>query len=186
MLISKFNNSDVDAKILSIEEGYNILLPKQYRDFLYKYNGGYTPKTKFKVNKISSDIKGFYGVGNVKLSLDNIELNEWIEKDLFPIASDSFGNYIAIGIKNEYYNKIYFCNHEANWKIDCIGDELNSFLNHCKSDQISEASRKSVEEREEALRKKGREAIITESLRQMWQAEIEKYSNMIQEEVEVL
>lgn len=185
MLISKFSNNNIGIAILNIEERYDIALPKQYREFLFKYNGGYTPKTKFKINKIASDIRGFYGVGNIELSLDRMALNEWIEKSIFPIACDSFGNYIAIGIKDEYYNKIYFCNHEANWKINCISNDFKSFLACCKSDKISDASRKSVKEREETLIRKGKGANITDALRQMWQTEFEKYSNMIQEEVKI-
>ena len=48
---------------------------------------------------------------------------------------------------------------------------------------ISEASRRSIKEREDALIAKGRDNIITDDLRKMWQAEIVKYGNMVQEEV---
>lgn len=48
MLISKFSNNDVIKKIVDIEREHNIILPNQYKDFLCKYNGGYTPKTKLK------------------------------------------------------------------------------------------------------------------------------------------
>ena len=33
--------------------------------FLHKYNGGHTPKTKFNARGISSDLRGFFGVGDV-------------------------------------------------------------------------------------------------------------------------
>lgn len=59
MLISKFSNCNVEEKIIDIEKQYKIILPTQYKNFLHKYNGGYTPKTKFKVGKISSDLRGF-------------------------------------------------------------------------------------------------------------------------------
>ena len=59
MLISKFLNSNVEEKIAAIERKYEIILPAQYKKFLDKYNGGYTPKTKFKAGKISSDLWGF-------------------------------------------------------------------------------------------------------------------------------
>lgn len=80
MLISKFSNCNVEEKIIDIEKQYKIILPTQYKNFLHKYNGGYTPKTKFKVGKISSDLRGFFGIGDVKLSLDDIELGDWLEK----------------------------------------------------------------------------------------------------------
>ena len=83
MLISKFN-TDVPNLSDMIESEYSISLPDEYKLFLNKYNGGYTPKTKFKIGRISSDIKGFYGVGNVKLSLSNLNVKDWIDVGLFP------------------------------------------------------------------------------------------------------
>ena len=185
MLISKFSNCGVEEKIIDIEKQYNIVLPTQYKDFLHRYNGGYTPKTKFKVGKISSDIKAFWGVGDVKLSIEHIKLSEWIEKNFFPIACDSFGNYIVIGLSNDGAGKIYFCDHEHGNKAEYIIGSLKEFFEVCKSEKINEASRRSIKEREEALIAKGRESIITDELRKMWQAEIDKYGSMIQEEVRV-
>lgn len=183
MLISKFADENVDEKVKELEEKYIISLPNQYKDFLCKYNGGYTPKTKFKVGEISSDIRGFYGVGNVKLSFDTIQIGEWIEKNLLPIAIDSFGNYLLIGLRNDGNGKIFFCNHEAGNEVECIAENLKNFFKYCKSEKISETSKLSIKEREDALIARGRGAIITDALREMWQAEIEKYGNMIQEEV---
>lgn len=185
MLISKFKNADIEQEILKVEEKYDVVLPQQYKDFLCKYNGGHTPKTKFKVGKISSDIRAFYGLGEVPFSFHTLDMKEWIENKLLPIACDSFGNYILIGLSNEGYGKIYFSNHEAGNKRDCIGDDLISFLKHCKSDKICEAAKKSIKEREAALIAKGRGSIITDDLRKMWQDEIDKYGNMIQEKVEI-
>ena len=51
MLISKFSSCNVQQRILDIEKQYHIVLPMQYRCFLYKYNGGHTPKTKFNVRE---------------------------------------------------------------------------------------------------------------------------------------
>lgn len=185
MLISKFKNADVEQEILKVEEKYDIALPQQYKDFLCKYNGGHTPKTKFRVGKISSDIRAFYGLGEVPFSFRTLDMKEWIENKLLPIGCDSFGNYILIGLSNEGYGKIYFSNHEAGDKLVCIGDDFISFLKHCKSDKISAATKRSIKERETALIAKGRGSIITDDLRKMWQDEIDKYGNMIQEEVEL-
>lgn len=181
MLISKFSNCNVEEKIIDIERRYEIILPTQYKNFLHKYNGGYTPKTKFKVGKISSDLRGFFGIGDVKLSLDNVELEEWLEKNIFPIACDSFGNYLVIGLSNDDAGKIYFCDHEKG--NEYLTENLKDFFECCKSEKISDASRRSIKEREEALIAKGRGKIITDDLRKMWQAEIDKYGSMAQEEV---
>lgn len=185
MLISKFLNCNVEEIVRDIERRYEIILPTQYKNFLYKYNGGYTPKTKFKAGRISSDLRGFFGIGDVELSLDNVGLGEWIEKNIFPIACDLFGNYIVIGLNNDDAGKVYFCDHEKGNKTEYITENLKNFVECCKSEKISEASRRSIKEREDALVAKGRGNIITDDLRKMWQAEIDKYGSMIQEEVVV-
>lgn len=183
MLISKFGNNDVIDKIIDMEKEYDIILPNQYKDFLCKYNGGYTPKTKFKIRNVSSDIRGFYGVGNVELSLNDIELEKWVDKGVLPIACDSFGNYVIIGLHNSNNGKIYFCDHEIGYKKTFIAEDLKTFFKYCKSEIISENSRRSIKEREEELIARGRGHVITDGLRKMWQAEIDKYGNMMQEEV---
>jgi hypothetical protein len=53
----------------------------------------------------------------------------------------------------------------------------------CKSEKTNDASKRTIKEREDALIAKGRGNIITDDLRKMWQAEIDKYGNMTQEEV---
>lgn len=183
MLISKFINSGIEEKIESVERQYEIVLPEQYKGFLNKYNGGFTPKTKFKVGKVSSDVRGFFGIGDVKLSIDSIEIEEWVEKNVFPVGCDSFGNYIVVGLCDDNFGKIYFCDHEKGYEIENIANDLKDFLKVCKSEEISDASRRSIKEREEALIAKGRGHIITDELRKMWQAEIDKFANMVQEEV---
>ncbi len=183
MLISKFAGKNLTEQITALETEYHITLPSQYRDFLSKYNGGDTPKTKCKAGRISSDVRGFYGVGDVKLSFHSMELKQWIDKSFFPIAGDSFGNYYVIGLDAEHYGKLFFCDHEQENKMEYVAENLKEFLRHCKSEKISEASKRSIKEREEELIAKGRGDIITDGLRQMWQAEIDKYANMVQEEV---
>lgn len=121
--------------------------------------------------------------GDVKLSLDTVELEEWLENKVFPIACDSFGNYIVVGVYNEDIGKIYFCDHENGNKAEYVAEDFKEFVRCCKSEKISETSRRSIKEREEALIAKGRGDIITEDLRKMWQAEIDKYGSMVQEEL---
>ena len=183
MLISKFSNYNAKEKVGDIERRYKIILPAEYKEFLCKYNGGYTPKTKFKSGRISSDVRGFFGVGDVGLSLDNLRLEEWVEKSVFPIASDSFGNYIVIDLSNNGAGKIFFCDHEKGNEAEYIASDLKGFLKECKSERISEASRRSIKERENILIAKGRGDVITDDLRKIWRAEIDKYEGMVQEEV---
>lgn len=181
MLISKFstNNPIKEEDIIFLERKYSISLSEDYKNFLLLYNGGYTPKTKFRINKVSSDIRGFFGIGDVPLSLENTKINEWVEKNLFPIASDSFGNYIVINNKGE----IFFSDHEKNFKTTFLADNIKKFFMKCKSEIISENSKKSIQEREQELIAAGRADIISDGLRKIWQAEIDKYSKMVQEEI---
>lgn len=63
MLISKFYDSTIDIKkeIQNIEMEYHIVLPNQYKDFLMRYNGGYTPKTNFRIKKCLRIYEAFLG-----------------------------------------------------------------------------------------------------------------------------
>lgn len=183
MLISKFLNCSMETNILSMENKYKITLPVHYKNFLMDYNGGYTPKTKFKVKRISSDIRGFFGIGNVKMSFDSIDIQNWLIDGYLPIASDSFGNYVILSVNGIDSEKVYFWDHEQGNRLELIAENFAKFVAICKSERISESSVLSIKEREEALIARGRGHIITDGLRKMWQAEIDKYSGMIQEEV---
>ena len=54
-------------------------------------------------------------MGGVKLSLNTLDLREWLDKKILPIACDSFGNYIVIGLDDQNTGKIYFCDHEMGY-----------------------------------------------------------------------
>ena len=183
MLISKFPNCNVQQRIVDIEKQYCIVLPVQYKKFLHKYNGGYTPKTKFAVRGISSDLRGFFGVGDVALSLDKLKLGGCLQDNLLPIACDSFGNYILIGLSNEDTGNIFFCDHEKGNKVEYLTETLKQFIECCRSEKIGKTRIRSIKEREDALIANGRGHVITDALREMWQAEIDKYGSVEQEEL---
>lgn len=184
LMISKFiePNTDIEREVLDIEKKYNISLPEQYKGFLLKYNGGYTPKTGFRVARESSDLRGFYGVGNAKMCYEDWDLEEWIEKKLFPIACDSFGNYILIGLE-EKDGKIYFADHEKGYATKLLTDDLKQFIKCCKSEVVGPEFTEPIEEREKFLIARGRGHIICDELRKIWQAEIDKYKDIKQEKV---
>lgn len=183
MLISKFSCENIEEAINNIESEYGITLPHQYKIFLHKYNGGYTPKTKFEIGKTASDVRGFYGFGDVELSINNVDIGAFIVAEFFPIAKDSFGNTILIGVGKKDYGKIFFCDHEQGNSIEYVTEDLKQFVDCCKSDRISESAKRSIKEREDILIAKGKGNVITDELRKMWQAEIDKYGSMVQEEV---
>ncbi len=83
MLIAKYlnPNSDIEEMIKHFEDEYKISLPLQYRTFLQKYNGGYTPKTSLKIKKFFTDITAFYGFGDAKSRLEDIvDLRDFLKK----------------------------------------------------------------------------------------------------------
>lgn len=180
MLISKFSTDSAEVHIARLEQKCGIALPRKYKNFLRKYNGGYTPKTGFEVGEISSDLRGFFGTGNVGLRFDDLPLSEWVNNNLLPVACDSFGNLVVINLGD---GSVHFYDHEEENNLKYLTTNFEEFLCCCTSEKISSASRRSIKEREETLIAKGRGHIITDALRQMWQAEIDKYDGLLQEEV---
>lgn len=172
MLISKFDLTGISEKIEAFEERLGKKLPEQLCEFLMKYNGGETPNTNFSYNNVSSDVRAFYGLGKVKYSFDNVDLIVSQGKIYIPFACDSFGNEMIIDLQS---GAVFFMNHEKD-RLEQIANDLRGFIYICESKGISHESLKSVEEREQDLLKKGRGKIITDDLREMWKAEIEKYS----------
>ncbi len=181
MLISKNANKCDDKDIKNLEERFGFNLSLQYLNFIKKYNGGYTPKTEIRIGRISTDIRAFIGFGSPEYSFSDLDIEEWIDRKLVPIAVDSFGNYFAMN--NE--GNVCFCDHEAGFSSKIVSDDFLKFIKSAKSGMISERAKRTVEEREADLISKGRGHVITESLRQTWKEEYEKYVNMIQEEVKI-
>jgi len=181
MQISKFDIENADDKISVYEDVIGMKLPDQMSSFIRRYNGGDTPNTSFRCGGISSDVKGFYGLGKVKYSLDKIRPFEQGGNSYLPIALDSFGNDIVIALQT---GKVAFHDHE-NQKITLLSDDLKGFISSCDSKPISSGAVKSVEQRERELIDKGRGHIITDALRDMWRAEIDRYGIMDLERVSI-
>ena len=91
MLISKFDTADIEEKITDLECQYKIVLPDQYKQFLYKYNGGETPETSFRLARVSSDVCGFFGLGVSNLYyqfehyFDDDEISVFVSEGIFCI-----------------------------------------------------------------------------------------------------
>lgn len=179
MLISKFNGNNILELMETYEELLKIKFPTELCKFIKKYNGGETPETKFNHNGISSDLKAFYGLGQVKYSYSDVEIIDYEEKKYLPFAFDSFGNQLVIDISSE---EVCFQDHESG-SIRRLVNSLTEFINICESSYINTEQVKSVEERERELINNGRGNIITDELRGMWRAEIEKYKSINQEKV---
>ena len=194
MMIAKFDTKGIEEKILEFESRYNIRLSEQYRSFLLKYNGGITPETEFKYKKTSSDIRAFYGIGqNINYySFDNVfenvlkdilPLTTFIELHILPIAEDSWGNYITIGIGDENRGKVYFCDHEKGMKIKLLTETFSEFLQKCKSNEFEPSSVLSPEEWENKMIADGKEAFITDFTRKIVTETYNLYHGIHLEEV---
>ena len=178
MLISKFSTNNVDEKIKEFEIAREIKIPKQLKQFLLKYNGGETPDTSFSCGGESSDIVAFYGLGDVKYSYNGVDIHDNNKDSLLPIACDSFGNDILIGLTS---GEIYFRDHETN-NFTKLAQDLRTFIENCISEAITPSE--TIKEREKRLISEGRENIITDELRALWQAEIDKSRAIMQEKVD--
>lgn len=179
MKISKFGITNAEEIISVYEDAIGMRLPEELSLFIKKYNGGETPNTRFKCEQISSDVKGFYGFGNVKFSLDKVKPLEYYERKYLPIALDSFGNDIVMDLQT---GEVVFSDHETG-NLTVLCDDLRSFISICNSEPASSNAVKSVEQRERELIDRGRGNIITDTLRDMWRAEIDKYEAMDLENV---
>lgn len=105
------------------------------------------------------------------------------KRNMLPIASDVFGNHIAIGIGKKNYGRIFFCDHEMGDKPECDWKDLKTLLNCCKSEIVDKTRIRSIEEREAGMIAQGRGDCVTEAMRQFWQKSIDWYNQLNQEEV---
>ena len=188
MLISKFNNTDVGKFIIRFEEKHNFIFPTQYKVFLLNYNGGRTPNTNFRINKISSDLSGFFGFGNAddyynyKYIESVLGFNNWIETGMLPIGKNVFGDYIMIGINyKDKEGKIFFHYHDREDKYIELSETFGAFVNKCRSKKIGHI--RTIEERQQDMIKNGLGDKITAESLKGWQAEIDEYANLHQEEL---
>ena len=186
MLIAKFLNPniDIEKEIELFERKHSVLLPIQYRTFLKRYNGGLTPETKACVKRFSEIVDAFYGVGNAEWKLEGIvRLSEWIGKGWLPIAYNGWGDYFAIGLNGEDEGKIYYFDYGRGYRKKFLADDLKHFFDCCKSGELNPVCFMSVEEREADLIARGKGKNITEGLKEAWQEQLDKYKDMVREEV---
>lgn len=176
MLISKFQKTSAEEIVRQLGH-----IPQQLQMFLEKYNGGETPETSFSIGNISSDIVGFYGIGAVKYSYSDVSTVRYKDTVFLPIAFDSFGNQIVISIED---GEIRFLDHEKENEPAMLCRNLHEFIDNVQSSPVNPNHVKPVEQREEELRARGKENIISDALRDLWKKEIAKYSNIHQEPVE--
>lgn len=140
VMIFENEGSLSEEDIVKLEKKLKFYFPKDYRSFLLEYNGGYPEPDSFNFfdGREGADIQSFFGISkDVDYDILKVYKNfkKRIPNILFPIACDSGGNLICIGIKDEFEGKIYFWDHEKEKNvpdfsnITLISNSFNIFLN---------------------------------------------------------
>ena len=176
--IFPYDTEGVDQAIAEFESDFEIKLPEKYKEFLLKYNGGNSLQTSFSINRKTSDIKAFYGFNkaskynNFQYLIENGFLEEFTDRGFIPIAKDSFGNSIILGVTEKNFNQIAFFDHESQIvkPLEISFEELLSKLKS-KKKKI-----RTIEERIADMKAVGSKKEITPGLKAIWQEEIDKYA----------
>ncbi len=181
MLISKFKQENEEVNTAELEALVGLKLPEQYLIFLKKYNGGHTPDTNW-TGKCKNDVRAFYGFNvkdknwDIAHNLTYISVQDLIKENRFPIAENCFGDAFCLDCSD---GSVWFVAHDSP-KNKKIADDFKSFVAGCKSKKIGHI--RTIEERRKCLFDNfGEEP--TEAQLKGWQAEIDEYSKMVQEEV---
>jgi len=187
MLISRFCTDNIKEDIKKFEDEYKFEFPEQYKRFLIAYNGGETPDSEFRINKISSDISGFFGLGKADdlYNYSQFEklghFQDFLEDSVIPIGENSFGDYILLGIGEENNGKVFYRHHDKPKKDIMLTNDFITFTKKCKSEKIGYIM--TIEERKEMLIRNGKEKNITPDWIEAWQEEIDRYANIHQEKL---
>lgn len=93
-------------------------LPKEYVDFLMKYNGGYVEDAVSVYHNNGEQkflVTSLFGLGlesNLDL-LNQLEIyKERVPLNCIPIARDAGGNIVCLNLSSDRYGNVYFWNHE--------------------------------------------------------------------------
>lgn len=108
-----------EEDILKAEQEIQILIPKEYRTFLKKHNGGhpspcdyYRPLEENKTEKVLDSVGNFYGLeGTCNLICVYKEYKDRMPSEMFPIAGVG-GCQICLCREGKNEGKIYFWDSE--------------------------------------------------------------------------
>ncbi|MFF2484307.1 SMI1/KNR4 family protein [Paenibacillus sp. NPDC058071] len=110
----------------SIEQRYEISFPEVYKQFLLRY-GNFTFEQEIRFRTIEKtpwsqddNLESFSSFFVLSDESNNLEKKieqyyDRIPTSVLPIADDSAGNLICIGVRGNYQGKIYFWDHENEW-----------------------------------------------------------------------
>ncbi|SFF35996.1 SMI1 / KNR4 family (SUKH-1) [Paenibacillus algorifonticola] len=106
-------------KIELFELEHGIKFTELYKKFIQDFNGGYPVPNMFKVSDEQGEgvLNLFYGIGDMYSNLeDYLDIYEdRLPNGFIPIGNDPGGNVICLGINKEFYETIYFWDHEEEY-----------------------------------------------------------------------
>lgn len=109
-----------EEDILKAEQEMQTMIPKEYREFLKKHNGGHPSPCDFyisidtnnKIKKIQASISKFYGLeGTYNLAWNYKEYKDRMPSEMFPIAEVGGCN-ICLCREGNNQGKVYFWDSE--------------------------------------------------------------------------
>lgn len=106
------------AQLSTYQMTHGITIPQSYQRFLLRHNGGKPSNDRLVVPNWyghSTCISMFYGVtSNTEYDLASIVGNtrQYLPATLFPIAEDSAGNLLCLGLGAVNEGRVFFWNHE--------------------------------------------------------------------------
>ena len=99
-----------------VERGLEVVFPEEYRAFLAEHNGGHPQPEAFRMP--SGDVEMVDRFLGIRPGEHN-DLTRYVgvyqarvPRELVPVAHDSFGNLICIGVRGAYTGKVFFWDHD--------------------------------------------------------------------------
>ncbi|MFC9777504.1 SMI1/KNR4 family protein [Paenibacillus chitinolyticus] len=131
-------------QVENFEKTNEIELPKLYKDFLLEYNGGRVEPNVFKISSDEGEsaLNVFYGIGNMKNNLEKKIgfFEEILEIGFIPIARDSGGNQVCLGIREEFHDQIFFWIHDEEYddamdNMHFLANNIQEFIDSLYADE---------------------------------------------------
>ncbi len=122
-----------EEDLIDIQKKFNIKFPQNYKNLIFKYNGGITEDSEFFKGLLS--IK--FGNNTVESIINTHQIVEKnIPKELLPIAYDWSGNIITLSLKEGADSgKIYAFYFDVD-RVEKIADSLEELLGVKNIDEL--------------------------------------------------
>lgn len=170
-----------------LEQQLGIVFPDDYKQFLIKYNGGWTPNTTIYFRDFSFGLNSLYGVGRAKNTANinflmnsgvSVIVDEFFESllDGFFTIGDWFGSryYIGVNPNSNEFGTIYYMNEDRQGYC-FVASSFKDFVYLAKTPNFYVGC---VEENIEYMNNIGWGKEIDEELINHWQERYEKYKDL--------